>query len=184
MKTVRKKTSVTRSKNTSIPKPFSPVPVLYRHGGKDVLVWDGLGQNGLADALGPEWERIVPKMPEECQKYHINYSIIGGPDNHCFEVTVDGAKANEHDIEWIYIRTVTGGQMKTMRPDKDAHVLFAMAEEDAYMFCTNDPCILCAFACKVGFEFYAYSRSEGLMMNAVQIVYSKQNPNNNPLERK
>ena len=94
---------------------------------------------------------------------------------------VEGAEAGNHDIEWIYVRSVTGGQLKIVRPEKDAHVLCAMAEEDAYMFCTNDPCILCAFGCKIGFEFYAYSRSEGLLKDAVKVVYSKQNPHNNPL---
>ena len=98
MKTARKKVSVTRSQNTSIPKPFSPIPTLYRHGDKDTLVWNVLGEEGLADALGSEWEKVEPKGPSECQKYQIKYSIIGGPDNHCFEVRVDGARAHEHDI--------------------------------------------------------------------------------------
>ena len=111
----------------------------------------------------------------------MRYAIIGGKDNHCFDVWVEGAEAGAHDIEWIYVRSVMGGQIKMIKPERDAHVLFAMAEDDAYMFCTNDPCIMCSFGCKIGFEFFAYSRSEGLLKNAVQIVYSKQNPHNNPL---
>lgn len=181
MKTVRKKESVTRSHNTSIPVPFSPIPTLYRNADKASLVWNVLGDSSLVEALGDGWEEVPPKMSDESEKYNIRYSIVGGPDNHCFEVWVEGAEADNHDIEWIYVRSVTGGQLKIVRPEKDAHVLCAMAEDDAYMFCTNDPCILCAFGCKIGFEFYAYSRSEGLIKNAVQVVYSKQNPHNNPL---
>lgn len=181
LKTVRKKESVTKSHNTSIPKSFSPMPTLYRKKNQDTILWNILDEKSLSDDLGSEWEAVAPKQPGESQKYKIKYSIIGGPDNHCFDVNVEGAKAGNHDIEWIYIRSITGGQLKIIRPEKDAHVRFAMAEEDAYMFCTNDPCILCAFGCKVGFEFYAYSKSEGLLMDAVKVVYSKQNPNNNPL---
>ena len=182
MKTARKKVSITRSKNTSIPTPFSPIPVLYKNEQNGRTFWDVFG----GDTPDDNWKIVEPKLPGDSEKYSIRYSIVGGPDHHCFDVWVDGAEAGEHDIEWIYIRSVMGGQMKIIRPERDAHVLFAMAEDDAYMFCTNDPCIMCSFGCKIGFEFYAYSRSEGLLKNAVQIVYSKQNPHNNPLlfERK
>ncbi len=181
MKTVRKKESITRSHNTSIPQPFSPIPVLYRKSDDAQLIWDVLGSENLATALGSDWEKVEAKLPGECERYNLRYSIVGGKDNHCFDVWVEGAEVGSHDIEWIYIRSVMGGQLKMVLPDRDAHVLFAMAEDDAYMFCTNDPCIMCSFGCKLGFEFYAYSKSEGLLKNAVQIVYSKQNPHNNPL---
>lgn len=186
MKTVRKKASITRSQCTSIPKPYSPVPVLYQNKDSKHLLWDVLADDSTATALGEGWEIVPAKLPGESDTYNIAYSIVGGQDHHCFDVWVEGATAGAHDIEWIYIRSVMGGQIKMIQPDRDAHVLFAMAEDDAYMFCTNDPCIMCAFGCKIGFEFYAWSRSEGLLKNAVQIIYSKQNPHNNPLlsERK
>lgn len=173
MKTVRKKVSVTKSHNTSIPKPYSPSPVLYRKQDQDCLVWNVLGEEQMASALGDDWKVVEPKMPGESQRYNIKYSIVGGQNNHCFDVWVEGAEAGQHDIEWIYIRSVTGGQLKIIKPDKDAHVLFAMAEDDAYMFCTNDPCLLCSFGCKLGFEFYVYSRSEGLLKDETRIVYTK-----------
>lgn len=181
MKTARKKESITRSKCTSIPKPFSPLPTLYQSKETQRLVWDVLGDDNLAEALGQDWEKVEAKLPGESEKYTIRYSIVGGKDHHCFDVWVEGAEAGHHDIEWIYVRSVMGGQIKMILPEREAHVLFAMAEDDAYMFCTNDPCIMCSFGCKIGFEFYAYSKSEGLLKNAVQIVYSKQNPHNNPL---
>lgn len=181
MKTARKKESITRSKCTSIPKPFSPLPTLYQSKETQRLVWDVLGDDNLAEALGQDWEKVEAKLPGESEKYTIRYSIVGGKDHHCFDVWVESAEAGHHDIEWIYVRSVMGGQIKMILPEREAHVLFAMAEDDAYMFCTNDPCIMCSFGCKIGFEFYAYSKSEGLLKNAVQIVYSKQNPHNNPL---
>lgn len=181
MKTVRKKASITRSQCTSIPKVFSPAPVLYKNNESQHLVWDVLGDKSLGDVLGADWQEEAPKLPGESTRYTLRYSIVGGKDHHCFDVWVEGAEADKHDIEWIYIRSVMGGQIKMIKPERDAHVLFAMAEDDAYMFCTNDPCIMCSFGCKLGFEFYAYSKSEGLLKNATQIVYSKQNPHNNPL---
>lgn len=166
--------SITKSKNTSIPKAIAPFPVMYEKNGETCLIWDVFGQDQVASALGNEWHVIEAKIPDVSSKYRIKYAIVGGQENHAFDVKVEGAVAGEHDIEWIYIRSVTGGQFKLTPKEKDAHVLFAMAAEDAYMFCQNDPCIECAFGCKLGFEMYAYSKSEGLIKDAVKIVFSVQ----------
>lgn len=172
MKTTQKM-SVTRSKNTSIPKAIAPVPVMYQKADQNCLVWDSFGNADLLNALGDGWTQVEPKPASENKRYSIKYLIVGGQDNHAFDVEVVGADANNHDIEWIYIRSMTGGQFKLTPANKDAHVIFAMAEEDAYMFCQNDPCIECAFGCKLGFEMYAYSKSEGLLKEAVKIIYSR-----------
>lgn len=173
MKT-KNKMSITKSKNTSIPKAIAPYPVMYQKDRETCLVWDIFGQDQLSSQLGEGWHVVEAKKPGESDKYRIKYAIVGGQENHAFDVEVEGAVAGEHDIEWIYIRSMTGGQFKLTPKDKDAHVLFAMAAEDAYMFCQNDPCIECAFGCKLGFEIYAYSKSEGLIKDAVKIVFSVQ----------
>ena len=78
MKTARKKESITRSKCTSIPKPFSPIPVMYKNKTDGRLVWDVLGDGALAASLGESWEEVAPKLPGESEKYTVRYAIIGG----------------------------------------------------------------------------------------------------------
>lgn len=167
--------SITRSANTSIPATISPVPVLYGTADGQTLLWDILGQGGLqADQTLVE---IAAKMPGESERYRLHYAYIGGKNQHTVELRVEGADAGTHDIEWLYVRSYTGGQIKFMKKDKEAKALFAMAEEDAYMFCQNDPCIECAFACKLGFEFYAYSTSEGLLKDTGKVRYTNMKQN-------
>lgn len=160
--------SITHAKTTTKPEQIAPSPILYKTEEGARLYWDILGQ-GLPEGM----EIIEPKGPQEWQRYSFQYAFIGGKNHHCVEITVDGADAGEHDIEWIYVRSYTGGQIRFIKPDDKAYALFAMAENDAYMFCENDPCIECAFACKVGFEFYMYSRSEGLLKDVAKIIYHR-----------
>ena len=164
---------MTRSNNKGIPPMIAPVPVLYENADKQCIIWDVLADDALADALGKGWEKVPAKEASENTRYHIEYSILGGRDNQVFDVRVTNASGGEHDIKWVYIRTKMGGQIKYIPKNRDAHVIFPMAEEDAYMFCPNDPCLQCAFACKVGFEMFAYSISEGLLREAVDIIYTQ-----------
>lgn len=171
---VMRKRSITRSRATSIPKTISPMPQLYKKNDGDDLLWDilGMGEN-TSVAQDGKWTRIDAQKPGENQQYRLTYAYIGGPNQFTVELSVEGAEANAHDIEWLYVRTHSGGQIKFIKKDQAAHALFAMAEDDAYMFCQNDPCLECAFACKIGFTFFAYSASQGLIMDEGKISYSK-----------
>lgn len=160
--------SITHAKITTKPEQIAPAPVLYKSDGGEKIFWDLLGQGAPEGA-----EVIEPKGPRDWQRYHFHYAFVGGKNHHSVEITFDDAKAGTHDIEWIYVRSHTGGQIRFIQPDDEAYALFAMAENDAYMFCENDPCIECAFACKVGFEFFVYSRSEGLLKDAAKIIYHR-----------
>lgn len=172
MKTSRRR-SLTRSTNKGIPPQIAPVPALYKNQESQCIIWDVFADDGLAVSLGHDWEKFPAREASENDRYHIEYSILGGRDNQVFDVKVTNALAGNHDIQWIYIRTKMGGQIKYIPEDRDAHVIFAMAEEDAYMFCPNDPCLQCAFGCKLGFEMFAYSVSEGLLREAVNIIYTQ-----------
>ncbi len=160
--------SITRSKRKTKPEIIAPSPMLYTDAAGKHLYWDILG-----DSVPSGMTIVPPKEPGESERYRIRYAFVGGKDQHAVKVHIDGANAGEHDIKWIYVRSYTGGQIRFIKPDQDAHALLAMAEDDAYMFCQNDPCIECAFACKVGFEIFAYSESEGLLKDAAKIIYSR-----------
>ncbi|MFR1640014.1 MAG: hypothetical protein ACLSVD_13165 [Eggerthellaceae bacterium] len=57
-------------------------------------------------------------------------------------------------IQWIALKTFTGSQLKYVLPKKRSPLLFALADEDAYVYCDKDVCLECTFMCKRGFVFY------------------------------
>ena len=60
------------------------------------------------------------------------------------------------------MKTFTGGQIKYLNSSKKS-VIFALADEDAYVYCDENPCLECTFRCKRGFEIYAYFKLIGLI---------------------
>ena len=48
-------------------------------------------------------------------------------------------------------------------PKKRSPLVFALADEDAYAYCDEDPCLECIFMCKRGFVFLAYVEGFGLV---------------------
>ncbi len=161
------KRSITRSKRDTKPHITAPSPMLFKSEDGQTY-WDILGGNA---PQGMQMESA--KAPGESTRYKIHYAFVGGKNHHSVDVQVEGAEAGHHDIRWIYVKSYTGGQIRFIQPEEEARALLAMAEDDAYMFCQNDPCIECAFACKVGFEIYAYSESEGLLKDVAKIIYSR-----------
>lgn len=159
------KRSLTEARINSKPATIAPSPRLFRLS-DGTLVWDVLGTS-------PDAEEIPARSAEDQERYRIHYAFVGGKRHHCVKIDVEDITQGPHDIRWIYVRSYTGGQIRFIKEGQAPEVLFAMAEDDAYMFCQNDPCIECAFACKVGFEFFAYSASEGLIKDAAKIIYSR-----------
>lgn len=92
----------------------------------------------------------------------INYKITGGYNDNSVEVFW---KTSNEDVsmEWIYLKTFTGGQLKYVTNPKKSSFVFALADEDAYAYCDEDPCLECTFRCKRGFEIYAYVKEKGLI---------------------
>lgn len=72
----------------------------------------------------------------------------------------------EHHIEWVYLKTVQGGQFKCLAAGQDPVVTFALADKDAYAYCDRPICKMgsehCMFKCKRGFAAYAYCNLHGL----------------------
>lgn len=83
----------------------------------------------------------------------INYKIIGGYNENAVEVSWQIHQPGLN-ILWLYLRSFTGGMLKYVtHPQKNSFV-FALADEDAYVYCDEDPCLECTFRCKRGFEIY------------------------------
>ena len=88
-----------------------------------------------------------------------DYQIIGGYDQNGIQVYWP----EEYCPEWIWLHTFSGGQLKFVPEGKVPPVTFALAEEDAYAYCDEDPCLECVFRCKKGFLLYFYVPEMGLL---------------------
>lgn len=108
-------------------------------------------------------EILESKAPSEVlDKVLIDYKITGGYNENVVEVFWE-IKKETVCIEWIYLKTFTGGQLKYVTNPKKTSFIFAMADEDAYVYCDEDPCLECTFRCKRGFEIYACIKGKGLI---------------------
>lgn len=102
-------------------------------------------------------------------EHRLDYCIFGGFAHNAVRVEVSGGlhpMGEDHRIEWIYLRTFQGGQMKYLPPRGPSAALFAMAEEDAFVFCDREVCRMgwerCLFQCKRDHIAYAYCSRHGL----------------------
>lgn len=71
-----------------------------------------------------------------------------------------------HYIEWVYLYTFQGGQLKFLTAGQKPTVNFALVDDDAYSYCDRSVCQMgnghCKFYCKRGFAAYAYCSCHGL----------------------
>ena len=115
-------------------------------------------------------EKLLPCKEEKvCGEHVIKFCVFGGFEHNTIRVEVAGGyhpMSEEHRIEWIYLRTFQGGQMKYLGFKGEAATLFSMANEDAFAFCGREICYMgwehCLFQCKRGHAAYAYCSGHGL----------------------
>lgn len=118
-------------------------------------------------------EIMEPKDIEEVESsLWMDYKILGGYNENVIEVIWKNNDENAK-VKWIYLKTFTGGQMKYITDIKKKSFIFALADEDAYVYCDESPCLECTFRCKRGFEIYTYVQSIGL----VRILVDRMHPN-------
>lgn len=89
-----------------------------------------------------------------------DYSIVGGYNNNAVELSwrIDDAA---YSLQWAALKTFTGMQLKYVTPKKRSPLIFALADEDAYVYCDESPCLECVFMCKRGFVLYAHVNGLG-----------------------
>ncbi|NPD31534.1 hypothetical protein HLV37_06660 [Eggerthellaceae bacterium zg-1084] len=105
----------------------------------------------------PCWE--AENAPEG---FRIDYQIVGGYNENC--IRIDWTPSNEGEKpRWIALKTFTGLQLKYVYPSSKKSFLFALAQDDAYVYCDKNPCLECVFMCKRGFIAYAYLESTGVI---------------------
>lgn len=103
-------------------------------------------------ALRSELLLELGDLPEEVA---LDYAIMGGYNNNAVEFTWRIEDENLH-LQWVALKTFTGLQVKYVTPKKRQPIIFALADEDAYVYCDESPCLECVFMCKRGFVLYAH----------------------------
>lgn len=92
-----------------------------------------------------EMEEIPPELG-------LDYRIVGGFNNNAVECR--WKRSAGYQVRWATLKTFTGCQTKYVTPKKWPPLLFALADEDAYAYCDESPCLECTFMCKRGFVLY------------------------------
>lgn len=125
--------------------------------------------SGLVCCGGP-CTPLVPCTDRELLDEHaMKFTVFGGYDRNAVRIEVDGSfhpMDREHRIEWIYLRTFQGGQLKLLPERGRSFATFALAEYDAFVYCDREVCKMgrehCQFLCKRGMSAYAYCSRHGL----------------------
>ena len=163
--------SYTKSTNKAQPVRITSDVAIYTNESKTDFIWDMSEAPSQTLSKNEEtYTRLAVKQASE-SSYQIDYARRGAKNHGVVTVKVldqEGEVAN--DVLWIVLRGYTGNQIRTFYEGRKAETVCALAEEDAFMFCTADPCLECTFACLVGIEIYAYSKSQGLIMDGFKKI--------------
>jgi len=126
----------------------------------------------LITCCGQKMNRLVAHTENTYDEQHVpEYTIKGGFANNAIEVRIghtNHVMTEEHHIEWVYLYTFQGGQLKHLNATQEPKVTFAMAEEDAFVYCDRPICKMsqgegnCMFRCKRNMVVYAYCNLHGL----------------------
>ena len=119
--------------------------------------------NNRPVCCGKEMDKLIPQsLPEAEKKLNLDYKIVGGYNENAIQVFWELNDESEQ-LCWIYLKTFTGGYIKYITQDKKPPMVFALADEDAYSYCDESPCLECTFRCKRGLVIYACTVSNILV---------------------
>ena len=84
----------------------------------------------------------------------LEYRIVGGMNANAVELAWT-ADLSRSTVVWAALKTFTGMQARALPPQEAGTLRFLLADEDAYAYCDESPCLECTFMCKRGFVLYA-----------------------------
>ena len=87
---------------------------------------------------GKKMEELVPNTVEASVEKHLPAVTVQGSTLVVNVGSVDHPMAEEHFIEWVYVETESGEQLKTLKPGEAPHVTFELGQEKAlavYAYC-------------------------------------------------
>ena len=153
-----------RSRATRKPSIQCPDVVFYRCD-RCGMIHERIGRAETRPEIrccGREMEELKPvPVSGAGEGISITYQIVGGYNDNA--VRVSWKLDAPYELEWLYLKTYTGGYMKYLIPGKRPPMVFALADEDAFAYCDESPCLECVFWCKRGFVIYGYVTEKGLI---------------------
>lgn len=187
-----KPTSPTRTKATWKPRVDDTDPAFFAEGDATLLLLDTgrdasfrepgrapvaelpyqpLEGTGLTGDTGPGALRELPllsadELPEGLE---FGYRIVGGYDANAVQVRwrvpadLAGKDGAPVALRWAALKTFTGLQVKYPLPNKRPPLVFALADEDAYVYCDEPVCKECTFRCKQGLVLYGAFAGVGIV---------------------
>lgn len=166
--------SITRTKATWKPRVTSADLPFFLQGESTLLGMAGPspasfsdpGRNPIAelpyaDAAAEGAQGLM--QPEDLPAgMSFDYAILGGYNNNAVKISWSIAD-ERYKLSWVALKTFTGFQVKYVLPKKRSPLVFALADEDAYVYCDESPCLECVFMCKRGFVAYACVENLGIV---------------------
>lgn len=154
-----------RTRATSKPLVSCPEAVFYRCCvcGRVMLPIGHDAEAGSFVCCGAGAEVLKSRHQEDVKELlKLDYKITGGYNDNAVSVSFKETD-RESRPEWFYLKTFTGGYLRFVSAQKHSPMIFPLADEDAYVYCDEDPCLECTFRCKRGFVIYCYSKKTGLI---------------------
>lgn len=87
---------------------------------------------------GDEMKELVPNTVEASGEKHLPVVHTEDGAVHVNVGAVDHPMAEEHHIEWVYLQTENGGQLKQLKPGAEPNVTFSVEDEKplaVYAYC-------------------------------------------------
>lgn len=117
-------------------------------------------------------------LDEAPENLDIDYKIVGGYNNNAIQCLWESTGNTAYQISWVALKTFTGMQLKYVTDKKRPPVTFALADEDAYVYCDENPCLECIFMCKRGFVLYINIENVGIVKLPLTRSKATGNPDN------
>ncbi|HFZ8993977.1 TPA: desulfoferrodoxin family protein [Citrobacter freundii] len=165
----------TRIKNSTKPTFIHQMPTFYRcpQCGEFFARIGKHGAEHRISCCGQELTALIVHAADDAlAQQHLPFmTISGGFEANTLSVTV-GTPPHpmepDHHLEWIFVYTFQGGQFKFLQPNALPEATFALAGEDAYVYCDRPVCKgrQCKFNCKRGFVAYTWCNQHGLWQYA------------------
>ena len=112
--------------------------------------------------------------PDLLEEHRIEFTLFGGFEKNAANFKIGGgihSMRGSHRIEWVFLQTFQGGQLKYLPQGGSSSCNFAFADEDAYAYCDRPICRMgrehCQFQCKRGLTLYAWCSQHGLFRKTI-----------------
>ena len=98
---------------------------------------------------GQKMKELVPGTVEASTEKHIPVASVEGGIVNVTVGAVEHPMTEEHFIQWVYLKTTSGGQRKTLTPGSAPAVSFALTGDDkplaVYAYCIFHCLWMCEF---------------------------------------